>query len=83
MATKTLSITEEAYNELKGLKIAGESFSQVILRLVEKNKKGIGALLNYITELQKTDEQLLGELADSTELVYKQRKKAKWSSPTL
>ncbi len=38
MATKTLSITEEAYNRLASLKRANESFSLVIQRITGKHK---------------------------------------------
>lgn len=40
MATNTISIRDEAYNLLKNAKLEGESFSDVIDRLL-KNEKGI------------------------------------------
>ncbi len=36
MATKTISITKEAYDRLKMRKESGESFSDVIVRLTER-----------------------------------------------
>jgi predicted CopG family antitoxin len=40
MATKTISISEEAYEKLKGLKVSEkESFSDVILKYYPKKRK--------------------------------------------
>ena len=36
MATKTITVTEEAYRALKGLKDSEESFSKTILRVAKK-----------------------------------------------
>src|SRR3989344_6656787 len=36
MTTKTITVTEDAYESLKGLKKEGESFSDVLLRIGEK-----------------------------------------------
>lgn len=36
MAVKTITVTEEAYNALKGLKVPRESFSKTILRVARK-----------------------------------------------
>ena len=36
MVTKTITVTEDAYESLKGLKHEGESFSDVLLRIGEK-----------------------------------------------
>ncbi|WP_254523162.1 antitoxin VapB family protein [Natrinema caseinilyticum] len=38
MATKTLTITEEAYERLKSHKRKGESFTDTVLRLTEGNQ---------------------------------------------
>lgn len=46
MATTTISLTEDAYENLKALKREGESFSDVVLRLTggQRDKmKGFGA----------------------------------------
>ena len=47
MATKSLTITDEAYERLKAHKREEESFTDTILRLTESNKdvmKGFGAM---------------------------------------
>ncbi|MBI2669319.1 antitoxin VapB family protein [Candidatus Woesearchaeota archaeon] len=37
--TKVISISDQAYGELSGIKNTGESFSGVILRVVQKEKR--------------------------------------------
>jgi len=37
--TKVISLSEKAYQTLKGLKKTGESFSDVVLRVADKEKK--------------------------------------------
>lgn len=39
MAIKTITITEDAYNSIKNLKDAGESFSELFLRISKKTTK--------------------------------------------
>lgn len=65
MATKTITIMEDAYELLARNKLEGESFSDTIRRVVAGNKKGIEAyfgcwsekygddILNFITERRK------------------------------
>jgi predicted CopG family antitoxin len=38
MTQKTVSLSEEAYEKLRRVKRTGESFSQVILRLIERDE---------------------------------------------
>ncbi len=37
MSTKTITITDEAYNALKGIKEENESFTEVILKVAKKD----------------------------------------------
>jgi predicted CopG family antitoxin len=41
IGTKTITITDEAYRKLKGEKLAGESFSEVIKRLTDKRRRDL------------------------------------------
>jgi len=50
MAHKTLTISEEAYSALYRLKSRGESFTEVILRLTTKTKRG--SLLDYVRSIE-------------------------------
>jgi len=54
MAHKTLTISEEAYAALYRLKSRGESFTEVILRLTAKTKRG--SLLDYMRSLEPDEE---------------------------
>ncbi len=40
MAHKTITISEEAYDILAGYKMPGESFTEVIIRLLGSRKRG-------------------------------------------
>ena len=69
MATKTLSITDEAYGKLKALKKSGkDSFSDVILRHYPKKRK----LSEVLAEIGNCD-----DLADSIEEVSEAMRKSK------
>ncbi len=69
MATKTISITEEAYEKLKSLKTDEKtSFSDVIVKHYPKRKK----LSEVLKEIGAN-----AELADSIEAVSKEMRKAK------
>ena len=52
--TKTISLTDEAYNLLKNMKLKGESFSDTIKRLTKKGK--LTEILDLYPELENVDE---------------------------
>jgi len=53
--TKTISLSDEAYNLLKRIKKKTESFSEVIMRVVSK-KGGLSELLDLYPELKENSE---------------------------
>jgi predicted CopG family antitoxin len=59
---KRISLSNEAYSGLKAVKIKGESFSDLILRLLESNTKDIkrfaGILKNDAGELDWIEERI-------------------------
>ncbi len=67
MATKTITITLDAYEKLSAKKTAKESFTDVILKLTRKKDT-----LAYIRSLKPS-----AELADNIEKVMKKTRKAK------
>ncbi len=50
MASKTISLKEEAYERLKALKTSDKSFSDVVLELTEDKKKGLEKLRDVKTD---------------------------------
>jgi predicted CopG family antitoxin len=64
MATKTLSIREETYEMLKGEKREGESFSDVIDRLMKRKKI---KLADYFGAIK--DEDLLKGLEEDSKKI--------------
>jgi len=73
MAHKTLTISEEAYPALAGLKDRGESFTDVILRLTCKKRKG--TLLEYVRSMDRDEEfaQVLEEIVKRRETLSVRR----------
>ncbi len=56
MTTKTITVTEDAYESLKGLKKEGESFSDVMLRIGKKKCTAgdfFGLLTGDVTEARE------------------------------
>jgi predicted CopG family antitoxin len=76
MAHKTLTISEDAYNALNGLKNENESFTDVILRL--SKQKEIGKLSEFIRKIAPDN-----ELADSVEEASRRLRKAKFRKVNL
>ena len=76
MAHKTITISEEAYEALAGLKAARESFTDVILRIVKKRKEG--TLLDYVRSVEPDE-----EFAKTLEDVVKERKGISVGAPTF
>ncbi|MBU7011740.1 MAG: antitoxin VapB family protein [Theionarchaea archaeon] len=52
--TKTISLTDDAYNLLKNMKLKGESFSDTIKRLTKKGK--LTEILDLYPELENAQE---------------------------
>ncbi len=51
MATKTITIKDEAYRRLKALKEEGDSFSDVIMKLTEPKRNDFSDLIGLDIEL--------------------------------
>lgn len=65
MVTKTVNIRESAYNALKAHKREGESYSDVILRVTEGEKKSVCDFLQTIDPGVRT------EIAESVQAAKK------------
>ncbi|WP_129114067.1 antitoxin VapB family protein [Halegenticoccus tardaugens] len=64
MGTKSLTITDEAYERLKNHKQSGESFTDTILRLTGSDRdvlKGFGAMRD-VEDFRETVEETRNEL---------------------
>ncbi len=70
MAHKTLTISEEAYAALSRLKCRGESFTEVILRLTAKTKRG--SLLDYVRSMEPDE-----EFAETLEEIVRHRERTR------
>jgi predicted CopG family antitoxin len=76
MAHKTITISEEAYEALAGMKAAKESFTDVILKIVKKKEEG--TLLDYVRSIEPDQ-----EFAKILEHVVKERSKISLSAPAF
>ena len=76
MAHKTITISEEAYEALAGVKAAKESFTDVILKIVKKKEEG--TLLDYVRNIEPDE-----EFAKTLEDVVKERKGISVGAPTF
>jgi len=70
MAHKTLTISDEAYAALARLKERRESFTDVILRLTAKARRG--TLLDYVRSMQPDE-----EFAENLEQVVQNRERSR------
>jgi len=72
---KTISISDEVYEKLKKMKLEGESFSDVINRLIERRTKISDiAEMNILTEEEaKKIEELLKKLREERIKMKKER----------
>jgi predicted CopG family antitoxin len=64
MATKTISIKEEAYKQLKALKTDGQSFSDVILKLTEESRGNFANIIGEGANAETSDIREARERAD-------------------
>jgi predicted CopG family antitoxin len=63
MAIKTITITEDAYESIKNLKDAGESFSELFLRISKKTTK-VGDLLGALKLSDEDTEAMKKRIAE-------------------
>jgi len=68
MGHKTITISEEAYEALAGLKQGRESFTEAILRLARRREKG--TLLDFVKSLEPDE-----EFAEIMDEVVREREK--------
>ncbi len=61
MATKTVSLRENAYKKLRNLKREGESFSDVVERISEDQKQKLQKFSGNFPELGEVEKQLKKE----------------------
>lgn len=65
MGTKTISLTDTAYDRLKATKRSGESFSDVVLRLTRESRSlrdGAGALPGLGSAVEAAREEFEAEM---------------------
>ena len=72
MTTKTITVTEDAYEALKGMKEEGESFSEAIRRISGKRclREFVGAISSESAEKLKKS---IAELRHSHTLAHRAR----------
>jgi len=76
MAHKTITVSEEAYEALAGMKAAKASFTDFILKIVKKKEEG--TLLDYVRSIEPDE-----EFAKILEDVVKERRKISLSTPAF
>lgn len=73
MVTKTITVTEDAYFSLKGLKTEGESFSDTLIRL----GKSKNVARKYLGILDRNPEELRKKLKETREEISRDFEKRK------
>jgi predicted CopG family antitoxin len=74
MATKTITVTEDAYEALKALKTRGESFSETIIRVAKR--KPLSAFFGALSkESGERLERAVSELRERRNAAHRARMK--------
>ena len=81
MTQKTISLPESTYNELKKVKREGETYSDTIIRLIEKEKKAKkGDISKYFGQLEEGED---GEWDRILNTIYEDRNRPSTREPYL
>lgn len=79
MASRTISVDEEAYALLKAAKIGDESFSDVVKRALSPTRPRVSALVGLLTEKEGARlERSVREMRKASAKADERRRKRLW-----
>ena len=83
MAIKTITITENAYSQIKKLKVGDESFSELFTRIATEKSNNINKYFGILKEEGTNMEKIrtrYGKIREDTSIaIEKRQKNIKWN----